>query len=55
MLISHLLKIKIKKHTLNLGSLPGAENFGMHNANEADSLSVAFHEAEKLWTQEENK
>ena len=44
-----------KKHTLNLGSLPGAENFGMHHANEADALSDAIHEAEKQWTQEENK
>jgi|TARA_R110000787_G_scaffold60446_1_gene137122 hypothetical protein len=44
-----------KKHTLNLGSLPGAENFGMHHANEADALSDAIDEAEKQWTQEENK
>ena len=44
-----------KKHTLNLGSLPGAENFGMHHANEADTLSDAIDEAEKQWTQEENK
>ena len=44
-----------KKYTLNLGSLPGAENFGMHHANEADALSDAIHEAEKQWTQEENK
>ena len=44
-----------KKHTLNLGSLPGAENFGMHHANEADALSDAIDEAEKQWNQEEDK
>ena len=44
-----------KKHTLILGSLPGAENFGMHHANEANALSDAIDEAEKQWSQEEDK
>ena len=59
MLLGHkedLYHLKTRQHTLELGShLPGAENFGMHHANEADALSDAIHEAEKQWTQEENK
>ena len=44
-----------KMHTLNLGSLPGAENFGMYHANEAHALSDTIDEAEKQWNQEEDK